>query len=122
MRLDKLLICKLLFVITSFAVLSVLYATSKISFFESQTIKPKVSAVAVYCADKSDKHFNLFSLQKAIKVSVYYESLCPYSIRFITQQLYPNYYRFAASLDVDLVPYGKADVSVQGFSICELIL
>lgn len=52
------------------------------------------------------------SFQNAIKVSVYYESLCPYSIRFITQQLYPNYDRFASDLSLDLVPYGKANVSI----------
>jgi len=44
-----------------------------------------------------------------LKLTVYYESLCPDSIRFITKQLYPTYQKLA--FDVEFVPYGKADVS-----------
>ncbi|KAK9717460.1 Gamma interferon inducible lysosomal thiol reductase (GILT) [Popillia japonica] len=48
------------------------------------------------------------SAQDNIKVSVFYESLCPDSIRFITQQLYPNYDAVSTYITVDFVPYGKA--------------
>jgi len=58
---------------------------------------------------------------KPIKLSVYYETLCDDSIRFITTQLYPTYVLFGGFqnpfLEVDLVPYGKAQtkqVSVDG--------
>ncbi|KAB0794251.1 hypothetical protein PPYR_13871 [Photinus pyralis] len=43
-----------------------------------------------------------------LQVSVYYESLCPDSIRFITKQLQPAYKLIGSNLEVDLVPYGKA--------------
>ena len=47
-------------------------------------------------------------------MSVYYESLCPDSIRFVTQQLYPNWLHFGPEiLTVDLNPFGKANVSIQ---------
>ena len=46
-------------------------------------------------------------------MSVYYESLCPDSIRFVTQQLYPNWLHFGPEiLTVDLNPFGKANVSI----------
>ena len=48
----------------------------------------------------------------SVKLSVYYESLCGDSIRFITTQLYPTWKHFAddQTLQLDLVPFGKADV------------
>ena len=47
-------------------------------------------------------------------MSVYYESLCPDSIRFVTQQLYPNWLHFGPEiLTVDLNPFGKANVSIE---------
>ena len=48
----------------------------------------------------------------SVKLSVFYESLCGDSIRFITTQLYPTWQHFAddQTLQLDLVPFGKADV------------
>ena len=47
----------------------------------------------------------------SVKLSVYYESLCPDSIRFVTRQLYPNWKYFGQDvLQVDLHPFGKANV------------
>ncbi|KAF5281199.1 hypothetical protein FQA39_LY17839 [Lamprigera yunnana] len=43
-----------------------------------------------------------------LKISIYYESLCPDSIRFITKQLYPSYAKIDSSVELDFVPYGKA--------------
>ncbi|CAH1969832.1 unnamed protein product [Acanthoscelides obtectus] len=43
-----------------------------------------------------------------VKVSIYYEALCGDSIRFIAQQLHPNFPKLADYIDLDLVPYGKA--------------
>ncbi|KAK5650808.1 hypothetical protein RI129_001837 [Pyrocoelia pectoralis] len=45
---------------------------------------------------------------ETLHVAVYYESLCPDSIRFITKQLEPAYKHIGSNLEVDLVPYGKA--------------
>lgn len=49
--------------------------------------------------------------KQQVKVSVYYESLCPDSINFIANELYPNYEFFKDRILLDLVPYGKATQS-----------
>ncbi|PSN55774.1 hypothetical protein C0J52_02495, partial [Blattella germanica] len=47
--------------------------------------------------------------QGAVKVSVYYEALCPDSIGFIKNQLYPTWLELTEeNLEPDFVPYGKA--------------
>ncbi|XP_018334095.1 gamma-interferon-inducible lysosomal thiol reductase isoform X2 [Agrilus planipennis] len=43
-----------------------------------------------------------------LRVSIYYEVLCPDSSRFIREQFYPTYNKLSPFLDVDFVPYGKA--------------
>nr|CAD7459196.1 unnamed protein product [Timema tahoe] len=49
------------------------------------------------------------SFQDQVNVTLFYESLCPYSIRFITQQLYPTWTELTSEyLAVDFVPYGNA--------------
>merc|ERR1711953_238894 len=52
----------------------------------------------------------------SVKLSVYYESLCGDSIRFITTQLFPAWQHFAddQTLQLDLVPFGKADFAANG--------
>lgn len=46
-----------------------------------------------------------------VKIAVYYESLCPDSKRFITQQLAPVWRDFRGVVKVKMVPYGKSTVS-----------
>lgn len=43
-----------------------------------------------------------------VKVSVYYETLCPDSIQFITQQLWPTYQKVKDIINIELIPFGKA--------------
>ncbi|KAJ3627949.1 hypothetical protein MTP99_015284 [Tenebrio molitor] len=45
-----------------------------------------------------------------LEVAVYYESLCPASIEFITTQLDPSFKKVEKYLDLDLVTFGKATV------------
>merc|ERR1712226_1686377 len=45
-----------------------------------------------------------------VKITVFYESLCPDSKRFVTEQLYPAWGKFGKSLRVSLKPFGKAKV------------
>ncbi|XP_075526949.1 gamma-interferon-inducible lysosomal thiol reductase-like [Dermacentor variabilis] len=47
-------------------------------------------------------------IPKTARIQVYYESLCPYSIAFITEQLWPTYVRVGYLMDVQLVPFGNA--------------
>ncbi|GLH04761.1 GILT-like protein 1 [Gryllus bimaculatus] len=44
-----------------------------------------------------------------VKVTVFYESLCPDSRSFITKQLLPSYEKAPRLIDPVLVPYGKAE-------------
>jgi len=48
-----------------------------------------------------------------VKINVYYESLCPDSKAFITQQLGPVYQKFKKYLEVELRPYGNAKTTWQ---------
>ncbi|XP_018560781.1 uncharacterized protein LOC108903177 [Anoplophora glabripennis] len=50
------------------------------------------------------------SAQK-IKISVYYETLCSDSVRYLVNQFYPAYQNLADNMEVDLVAYGKANAS-----------
>ncbi|KAJ8965016.1 hypothetical protein NQ314_004414 [Rhamnusium bicolor] len=58
--------------------------------------------------------FNFFafcvclSMAAKIKVSVFYESLCPDSINFTVTQLTPAYEIIADKIDLDFVPFGFA--------------
>ncbi|KAJ8919003.1 hypothetical protein NQ315_016907 [Exocentrus adspersus] len=49
-------------------------------------------------------------LSDTVKVSVYYESLCPASKQFIVEQFYPTYASLGEDIDVDLIPFGFAEV------------
>ncbi|CAG9789749.1 unnamed protein product [Diatraea saccharalis] len=43
-----------------------------------------------------------------VKIAVYYESLCPDSKKFITEQLAPVWHELRGAIKVKLVPYGKS--------------
>ncbi|XP_046670328.1 gamma-interferon-inducible lysosomal thiol reductase-like [Homalodisca vitripennis] len=47
----------------------------------------------------------------SVKLTVFYESYCPYSIDFIDKQLYGAWNYFKKHLQVDLVPFGNAEQS-----------
>lgn len=63
-----------------------------------------------------DKNFesdpNVF---KKVKISVYYEALCPDSKFFVKYQLLPVYEELQEYIILDLVPYGKAEVYLTYF-------
>lgn len=48
-----------------------------------------------------------------VKVTVYYEALCSDSRFFILKQLVPAYETIPEYVELDLVPYGKAQVSIR---------
>lgn len=51
------------------------------------------------------------SQQFQIQVTVYYESLCPYSAAFIRDQLAPAHEPLQDYIDILFVPFGKSIVS-----------
>ncbi|CAD6993531.1 GILT-like protein 1 [Ceratitis capitata] len=69
----------------------------------------------------SQKVFGLFVVMIAaasavkVPVTIYYESLCPYSAKFINEQVYPAVSgELRDYIDLTWVPYGKANFTTQG--------
>lgn len=56
-----------------------------------------------------------------VKMDIYYESLCPDSIRFISEQLQPLYNEFKKHLQITFLPFGKSSVSAK-ISFCMIAL
>ncbi|KAK8777659.1 hypothetical protein V5799_028994 [Amblyomma americanum] len=54
------------------------------------------------------RRIDFSQIPKTTRIQVYYESLCPYSIAFITEQLWPTYVRVGYLMDVQLIPFGNA--------------
>ncbi|XP_044757424.1 GILT-like protein 1 isoform X1 [Coccinella septempunctata] len=52
---------------------------------------------------------NVVCSDNRLKVSVYYESLCPYSIDFIKTKIFPHYKEFQNYVRLEWIPYGKAN-------------
>lgn len=46
-----------------------------------------------------------------LNVQILYESLCPDSIKFIKEQLYPVWSELAPYIDIKFIPFGKSAVS-----------
>ncbi|KAJ8985067.1 hypothetical protein NQ317_019750 [Molorchus minor] len=46
-----------------------------------------------------------------VTITVFYESLCPDCIDFVTNQLFPTYKKIGNDLNVDLVPFGNAEMT-----------
>merc|ERR1711937_359718 len=47
----------------------------------------------------------------SVKITVYYESLCPDSMRFVNDQLYPTWMKFKEEVNISFKPFGKANFS-----------
>lgn len=54
---------------------------------------------------------NFFLFKVNNRLSIYYESICPDSRRFVLNQLIPAYDKLSQYLDIDLIPFGNANVS-----------
>ncbi|KAL1492143.1 hypothetical protein ABEB36_012631 [Hypothenemus hampei] len=55
------------------------------------------------------------AVEDVVQVQLYYESLCPYSIDFIVNQLYPAYKDLSKYINLELVPWGNAhETTVNG--------
>ncbi|KAF7286164.1 hypothetical protein GWI33_007126 [Rhynchophorus ferrugineus] len=69
------------------------------------------SLVLVYVAGQHDMHqhdMHMNHEQHRVNVAVYYESLCPDSRKFFTQQLYPSLQgNLSNYVNLTLIPYGK---------------
>ncbi|XP_029049434.1 GILT-like protein 1 [Osmia bicornis bicornis] len=64
-------------------------------------------------AQLQDNHLAILSQKddwskQKIRIAVYYEALCPDSRSFFIKQLLPTYHRLPDSIQVQLIPYGKA--------------
>ncbi|XP_075878691.1 gamma-interferon-inducible lysosomal thiol reductase-like [Nelusetta ayraudi] len=54
-----------------------------------------------------------------VNVTLYYESLCPYSRWFLTLKLLPTYILLSDIMEVKLVPYGNTQVNTAGSFVCQ---
>lgn len=45
-------------------------------------------------------------------MTLYYEHLCPDSIRWVSAQLAPNYDALRDFMEIEFIPFGKAKVGV----------
>lgn len=52
----------------------------------------------------------IIDLFQKVQVGVFYESLCPDSIRFVKNQLEPIYQDFNEFIQIDFIPFGKSKV------------
>jgi hypothetical protein len=75
--------------------------------------------ICITCMSKVKNRFlvimplhNFAFYNEQVKMDVYLESLCPDSIRFISQQLYPLYNEFKDNLEITFIPHGKSSVSI----------
>nr|CAH7740314.1 unnamed protein product [Callosobruchus chinensis] len=55
-----------------------------------------------------------FQAAEKLKVSLYYETLCPGCVEFVQKQLLPVYNEFEDYLQLDIVPFGNADYEKVG--------
>nr|ACJ23247.1 gamma-interferon-inducible lysosomal thiol reductase [Penaeus monodon] len=49
-----------------------------------------------------------------VKIHLYYESLCPYSIDFVISQLYPTWTILKEIMEVEMFPFGNASYQPDG--------
>ncbi|XP_064121373.1 gamma-interferon-inducible lysosomal thiol reductase-like isoform X1 [Macrobrachium nipponense] len=52
--------------------------------------------------------------QDPVKIHLYYETLCPYSIDFVVDQLYPTWTELKDIMEVEMFPFGNARYSPDG--------
>ncbi|KAJ8922473.1 hypothetical protein NQ315_007501 [Exocentrus adspersus] len=58
-------------------------------------------------------------LENKLNINVLFESLCPDSLKFIREQLYPNWKDLAPYVNLKLVPFGKSASLEDGTFICQ---
>ncbi|KAJ6635183.1 GILT-like protein 1 [Pseudolycoriella hygida] len=63
--------------------------------------------------------FCVLSFGQKLPISIYYESLCPDSSRFITNQLYPAYEYLKDYIALTFVPFGKAESAEGKTFVCQ---
>ncbi|XP_050716203.1 GILT-like protein 1 [Eriocheir sinensis] len=49
-----------------------------------------------------------------VKIHLYYETLCPYSIEFVVDQLYPTWSVLKDIMEVEMFPFGNANYAADG--------
>ncbi|CAG7828493.1 unnamed protein product [Allacma fusca] len=55
--------------------------------------------------------------QTKLKVSVYYETLCPFTKHFMKKQLFPVYAKMPEYLNLDFVPYGNTKTKTRNGTV-----
>jgi len=84
----------------------------------AKTFYPVSSSLFSRVSLQDSNHGSRITSDNRVNITVYYESYCPDSIRFITKQLYPAWMAINSTvsndnggikLNLELIPFGKAD-------------
>ncbi|XP_026476497.1 GILT-like protein 1 [Ctenocephalides felis] len=75
--------------------------------------------LAVLCSILGSSIISASELDGKLDVTIFYETLCPDSVRFISNQLYPNFEALAPFTNFKFVPFGKAAFAEPGTK-CDL--
>lgn len=73
------------------------------------TLVVYISIIIVIIQAESYIKINKQSSDDRLKLSIYFESLCPDSKKFHLEQLKPAYKKLANYIDLELIPYGNAE-------------
>lgn len=86
---------------------------SGLSITSKQLLLIVLAFCVVSCEDQTS------GAARKVKLSLFFESKCPDSRRFIVDQLIPTYQTLNGSMELDFVPFGKARTLGQNRMICQ---
>ena len=91
---------------------SIDFNNSPFGFFIPLLVQGLFCSIIFELEKQTHSFFSSQELILPVQIQVYYETLCPDSIDFISQQLYPTYQNLGKYLNIEFVPFGFASVKI----------